>query len=1183
MKKLFSLALCALLAVFAVVTSFAAIEIGSTVPTADFSAGTSGGTYNFVDYADSQPELFNNTGRTNSSGAFAPDYSKAGFATDSRGFITLWGGNSTYPVAQVWANSPTYQVPFLAPVDGYYSFGFSVAVTVKTGESPYIPIRVDDGEWYHVKPTKSCAYNAPFTFYGMDSIYLDAGEHVFHFTKDSGAEATYYYYGFTYTYVAHEHTEDITLPAVAPTCTETGLTEGKKCSECGTITVAQETVPTIPHTPGAAATCTEDQVCTVCGALITPADHKFTYTTEAAHPHAVTAKCSVCDLEQFCGYAYVADCADCQKATEISATTPTAPFVDAEAITLNFVDYIDEQPWLYDNTKYWSVRNGPNYGKVGYYPDSRGWITLWGGTNAAQVNALWANRPTYQVKFEAPIDGLYSFAFIVGGTQNGSAYIPVRVDDGDWYHVAFVSAGATTPKTYYGMDNIFLEAGEHVFSFSKVIGNTDTLYYHGFKYTYAEHTHTEETIPAVEATCTTTGLTEGKKCSECGYVTVAQEIVAVLPHTPGDAATCTTDQVCTVCGTVLNIADHNFAYSVDDAHPHAVNATCNACGLEKFCGYAYVADCEDCQVATEISATTPSAPFVDAEAVTLNFVDYVDEQPWLYNNTRFWAVKGSPYWNVAGFQPDSRGYMTLWGKDEVQVNRPTYQVTFEAPENGFYSFAFTVGGTLKDAGSYIPVRVDAGDWYHIMYSTSAYNNPKTYYGMDNIYLEAGEHVFSFAKAVGTEETQYYWGFQYTYEAHTHTEVILPAVEATCTTTGLTEGKMCSDCGNIIVEQEIVPFKHVPGAEATCTEDQTCTLCGEVIVEALGHTYAAGTRTDETHPHAIYNVCVCGEEQATGEYAELDSCPICNPIATKPEGTVNYGTPVIDGEMDDIYADTLTIVYDGNLDMNAFKDLGWADAKATVYAMYDEQYVYFYAVVEDDDVYMADASYYEKYNPFGIDAIEFRLNFGGEANQANQFKITLDAYGVQAFNLWADRYPYTKLDTYATALTETGYVLELAVPHTVEGTDNTNLLEVGKLGFNMWLVDLYTLGSTAPVHGTDYYMYGLNYGNGNGVAEYYDLGAKEEEPEIEKFAMSGASMTLGNELSLSFFFPVAKIPADEECYVVVTKEYADGRADVIRTFTPDTWQKLGSTLYYVSFNGIAAKEMADKMYVQVFNS
>ncbi|MBQ8746651.1 MAG: phosphodiester glycosidase family protein, partial [Clostridia bacterium] len=84
------------------------------------------------------------------------------------------------------------------------------------------------------------------------------------------------------------------------------------------------------------------------------------------------------------------------------------------------------------------------------------------------------------------------------------------------------------------------------------------------------------------------------------------------------------------------------------------------------------------------------------------------------------------------------------------------------------------------------------------------------------------------------------------------------------------------------------------------------------------------------------------------------------------------------------------------------------------------------------------------------------------------------------------------------------------------------------------------------------------------------------PVCEPFAMSGASMTLGNELSLSFFFPKAKIPADEECYVVVTKEYADGRADVTRTFYPSEWDVLGGSLYYVSFNGIAAKEMADKM-------
>lgn len=55
--------------------------------------------------------------------------------------------------------------------------------------------------------------------------------------------------------------------------------------------------------------------------------------------------------------------------------------------------------------------------------------------------------------------------------------------------------------------------------------------------TNTDHTHVEETIPAVEPTCTETGLTEGKRCSECGETIVEQEVVPALGHTT-DSGTC---------------------------------------------------------------------------------------------------------------------------------------------------------------------------------------------------------------------------------------------------------------------------------------------------------------------------------------------------------------------------------------------------------------------------------------------------------------------------------------------------------------------------------------------------------------------------------------------------------------------------------------------------------------------
>ena len=100
--------------------------------------------------------------------------------------------------------------------------------------------------------------------------------------------------------------------------------------------------------------------------------------------------------------------------------------------------------------------------------------------------------------------------------------------------------------------------------------------------TTPEHQHTEEVVPGKAATCTETGLTEGKVCSECGETLVAQEIIPVVAHTEevvaGKAATCTETGLtegkkCSVCGEVL-VAQETIPVL---AHTY-VDGVCSVCG-----------------------------------------------------------------------------------------------------------------------------------------------------------------------------------------------------------------------------------------------------------------------------------------------------------------------------------------------------------------------------------------------------------------------------------------------------------------------------------------------------------------------------------------------------------------------------------------------------------------------------
>ncbi len=102
----------------------------------------------------------------------------------------------------------------------------------------------------------------------------------------------------------------------------------------------------------------------------------------------------------------------------------------------------------------------------------------------------------------------------------------------------------------------------------------------------------------------------------------------------------------------------------------------------------------------------------------------------------------------------------------------------------------------------------------------------------------------------------------------HSEVIIPAVAATCTNTGLTEGTQCSSCFEIMIAQEVTPkIDHIygdwkPDVAPTCTnvgsDYRVCDTCGATdtrSVDALGHDYESVV-TDPTCTEPGYTTHTC---------------------------------------------------------------------------------------------------------------------------------------------------------------------------------------------------------------------------------------------------------------------------------------------------------------------------------------
>ena len=100
--------------------------------------------------------------------------------------------------------------------------------------------------------------------------------------------------------------------------------------------------------------------------------------------------------------------------------------------------------------------------------------------------------------------------------------------------------------------------------------------------------------------------------------------------------------------------------------------------------------------------------------------------------------------------------------------------------------------------------------------------------------------------------------QWTEAKHEHTEEVIPGKAATCTEDGLSEGKKCAECGEILLEQEVIPAPGHDYDDGVVITEPTVTKVGEMTYtcqrKGCGH-----TRTEEIPMLEAIARGICGED------------------------------------------------------------------------------------------------------------------------------------------------------------------------------------------------------------------------------------------------------------------------------------------------------------------------------------